>query len=467
MASQSLQTQQTAVQVTGQNLANVNTTGYTRQTADIETSPDVMVTGIGLEGTGAQVLTIQQAVDAVLNNQIQGQQSVNGYWNAQQSALQSVQDNLNEFLSTSNSAATNTSTSTTTSSGLSTLLNNFFGDLQSVATSPTSIPARQSLISDAQTLATTFNQMSSQFGQQDTTLNTRLSNNVDSANQLLSDIAGLNQQISAAEFGGGDANDLVNKQQQDLQNLAQLTDITTSAGANGQVNVSIDGQQLISGDKLLDTLQTYDPGNGNLLVETATGGTPLTLTGGSMQGTIDTRDGTLATLQNSVNTLASTLITQFNSIYTTGFSITGTTGAVFFNGSDATSITVNPTVVNDPSSFQASGSATASGDNSIALQLADLANTAQSGLGGQTFTGSYTQTVGNFGNTLQNANTQVTNQTAVMNMLTTQQQTISGVSIDEEMTHLLTFQQAYEASAELVSTVNQMLGATLAMKSGS
>jgi flagellar hook-associated protein 1 FlgK len=277
----------------------------------------------------------------------------------------------------------------------------------------------------------------------------------------------LNQQISAAEFGGGDANDLVNKQQQDLQNLAQLTDITTSAGANGQVNVSIDGQQLISGDKLLDTLQTYDPGNGNLLVETATGGTPLTLTGGSMQGTIDTRDGTLATLQNSVNTLASTLITQFNSIYTTGFSITGTTGAVFFNGSDATSITVNPTVVNDPSSFQASGSATASGDNSIALQLADLANTAQSGLGGQTFTGSYTQTVGNFGNTLQNANTQVTNQTAVMNMLTTQQQTISGVSIDEEMTHLLTFQQAYEASAELVSTVNQMLGATLAMKSGS
>jgi flagellar hook-associated protein 1 len=467
MAGQSLQTQQTAVAVTGQNLANVNTTGYTRQTADIETSPDVTVTGIGLEGTGAQVLTIQQAVDAVLNNQIQGQQSVNGYWNAQQSALQNVQDNLDEFLNTSNSAATNTSTSTTTSSGLSSLLNNFFNDLQSVATSPTSIPARQSLISDAQSLATAFNQMSSQFGQQDTEMNTTLSNDVDSANQLLSDIAGLNQQIQSTEFAGGDANDLVDKQQQDLQNLAQLTDITTSAGTNGQVNVSIDGQSLVSGNKVLDTLQTYDPGNGNLLVETATGGSPLTLTGGSMQGTIDARNGTLATLQNSVNTLASTLITQFNSIYSTGYSLTGATGGVFFNGSDATSITVNPTLANDPSSFQASGSATASGDNSIALQLADLATAAQSGLSGQTFTGSYVQTVGNFGNALQGANTQVTNQTAVMNMLTAQQQTVSGVSIDEEMTHLLTFQQAYEASAELVSTVNQMLGATLAMKSGS
>jgi flagellar hook-associated protein 1 FlgK len=466
MAGQSLQTQQTGVEVTGQNLANVNTPGYTRQTADIEASPDVTVPGIGLEGTGAQVLTIQQAVDAVLNSQIQGQQSVNGYWNAQQSALQSVQDNLDEFLSTSNSAATNTSTSTTTSSGLSTQLNNFFNDLQSVATSPTSIPARQSLINDAQTLATTFNQMSSQFGQQDTALNTTLSNDVDSANQLLSEIAGLNQQISASEFSGGDANDLIDDQQQDLQNLAQLTDITTSAGTNGQVNVSIDGQQLVSGDKLLDTLQTYDPGNGNLLVETATGGAPLTLTGGSMQGTIDARDGTLATLQNSVNTLASTLIAQFNSIYSTGYSLTGTTGATFFSGSDASSIAVNPALANDPSSFQASGSATASGDNSIVLQLANLATTAQSGLAGQTFTGSYTQTVGNFGNALQSANTQVNNQTAVMNMLTTQQQTVSGVSIDEEMTHLLTFQQAYEASAELVTTVNQMLGATLAMTSG-
>jgi flagellar hook-associated protein 1 len=466
MAGQSLQTQQTAVEVTGQNLANVNTPGYTRQTADIETSPDIEVTGVGPEGTGAEVVSIQQAVDSVLNNQIQGQQSVNGYWNGQQSALQSVQEDLDEFLSTSNTSATNTSTSTTTSSGLSTLLSNFFNDFQSVATSPTSIPARQTLVSDAQNLASAFNEINSELGQQNTALNTTLGDNVTSANQLISGIASLNQQISTAEFGGGNANDLIDEQQQDLQNLAQLTDITTSDGSNGQVNVSIDGQALVTGNQVMNTLQTYDPGNGNLLVQTS-GGTPLTLTGGSMQGTIDARDGTLATLQSSVNTLASTIVSQVNSIYTTGYSLTGSTGATLFNGSDASSIAVNTTLANDPSSFQASGSATASGDNSIALQLAELANTAQSGLGGQTFSGSFNETVGNFGDTVQTANTQVTNQTAVMNMLTNQQQSISGVSIDEEMTNLLTFQQAYEASAELVTTVNQMLGDTIAMKSGS
>src|ERR1700739_4342375 len=100
MAGQSLETQTTAISVTGQNLANVDTTGYTRQTVDIQTSPDISTT-IGPEATGAEADSIQQAVDTLLNGQIQGQQSVSGYWNAQQSALQSVQDDLDEFLSAS------------------------------------------------------------------------------------------------------------------------------------------------------------------------------------------------------------------------------------------------------------------------------------------------------------------------------------------------------------------------------
>ncbi|HEY1790731.1 MAG TPA: flagellar hook-associated protein FlgK [Verrucomicrobiae bacterium] len=461
LAGQSMETQMTGVSVAGQNLANVNTAGYTRQTVDIETSPDIM-TGIGPQGTGAEAVSIQQAVDSLLNGQIQGQQSVNGYWNAQQSGLQSVQDDLNEFLSSNTSSSS--SSGGATSSGLSSLLSNVFNDFQSVATSPTSIGARQTLISDAQSLATAFNQINSGLEQESTTLNTSLSDNVDSANPLLSGIASLNQQISAAQFGGGNANDLLDERQQDLNNLAQLTDITTTNGANGAVNVSIGGQTLVSGNQVSETLQTYDPGNGNLLVQTS-GGVPLTLTGGSMQGTIDARDGTLASLQSSINTLASSLITEVNSVYTTGYGLNGTTGANFFYGSDAASISVNTGLANDPSSFQAAASASTN-DNTVALELANLADAPQSSLQNETFGDSFDQTVGTFGDSLQTANDQVGNQTAVTSMLTNQQSSISGVSLDQEMTNLLSFQQAYEASAELVTTVNQMLGDTLAMKSG-
>jgi len=466
MASRAMQAQMTGVDVTGQNLANVSTTGYTRQTADIQTSPDIS-TSIGEEGTGANVVAIQQAVNSMLNGQIVTQQSSSGYWSAQQSALQSLQTNLNEFLN-GTASTSSTSSDTTSDTGLAGQLSSLFNDFQAVATSPTSISARQELISQAQTLSSTFNQVNSQFNATRTSLNSSLTNDVSSANQLLSGIAQLNGQISSAEFSGGTPNDLLDEQQQDLQNLAQLTNIQTSTGSNGAVDVSIGGQSLVSGDKVLDTLQTYDAsgnGSGQLLVQTATGGVDLTLTGGSIQGTIDTRDGELTTMQNSINMLASSLITQVNSVNSGGYSLTGTTGTDFFTGTNASDISVNQSLVNDPSLLQASGSATASGDNTVALQLADLGSATQSNLNGQTFGDSYGETVAALGDALSNANTQVTNQSAVSTMLSTQQSSVSGVNIDQEMTNLMGFQRAYEASAELVTTVNQMMETLNQMKS--
>jgi flagellar hook-associated protein 1 FlgK len=463
LAARSMQAQMTGVEVAGQNLANVNTTGYSRQRVQLATSPDV-TTGIGPEGTGVTATAIQQIVNQLLNSQVQSQQSTGGYWNGQQSALQSAQNGLDEFLNGSASASSATSVTSDSSTGLAAQLSGLFSAFSAVATSPTSTSARQALVGQAQTLATTFNNVNTQLGSLKTSLNSSLSDNVDSANKLLSGIATLNQQISAAEFSGGTANDLRDEREQDLENLSQLSNITTSTETNGAVDVSIGGQALVTGYKVADTLQTYAAGGGQMLVQTATGGVPLTLTGGSMQGTIDARDGTLATLQNNVNTLAGTLITQVNAIHGGGYSLTGSTGANFFNGTDAATITVNAALAGNPNFIQTSGSATAAGDNSVALQLAQLGSTAQAALGNQTFNDNYDAAVAALGDSLQTANTQVTNQTAVTQMLTTQRSSVSGVSVDEEMTNLMAYQRAYEASAKLVSTVDTLMGDTLAMK---
>lgn len=464
LASRSLQTQMTGLEVTGQNLANVNTTGYSRQRVQITASPD-LVTSIGPEGTGADATSIQQIVSNLLNNQIQSQSSTSGYWNSQQTALQNAQNGLDEFLNGSGAtSSTSSATGTTTDSGLGGQLSALFNAFQSVATSPTSISARQTLIGQAQTVAASFNNINTQLNNVKDSLNTSLSDDVASANQLLSQIATLNSQISTAQFSGGNANDLTDEREQDLENLSQLTNITTSTGSNGAVNVTIGGQALVSGNTVNDTLQTYDPGNGGLLVQTATGKVNLTLTGGSMQGTIDARDGTLAGLQENINNLANSLITQVNSLHSGGYGLTGTTGNSFFNGTDAGTITVNAALAGNPALIQASGSATTPGDNTVALQLAQLASTTQSSLNNQTFNDSYGSTVASLGNALASANTEVSNQATVTNMLNTQRGSISGVNVDEEMTNMMTFQRAYEASAQVVTTVNTMLGDTLAMK---
>src|SRR6202012_1321606 len=97
MAARSMQNQMAGVEVSGQNLANANTTGYSRQTVEIQTSPDVTTT-VGPEGDGSQLVAIQQAVNTLLNSQIQNQQSTGGYWSSQQSALQNMETSLDEFL---------------------------------------------------------------------------------------------------------------------------------------------------------------------------------------------------------------------------------------------------------------------------------------------------------------------------------------------------------------------------------
>jgi len=471
MASRAMQTQMTGVDVTGQNLANVNTPGYSRQTVDIQTSPDIQ-TGIGMVGTGSSAVAVQQAVNTLLNSQIVSQQSSGGYWTAQQSALQSAETSLNEFLN-GTAASSSNSASSTSDTGLGGQLSGLFNAFQSVASSPTSIAARQALISQAQTVASTFNQIDSQLSATRSSLNTSLQSNVSSANTLLAGIAQLNGQIASAEASGGTPNDLLDERQQDLQNLAQLTNIQTSTQANGAVDISIGGQNLVSGAKVADTLQTYDAsgnGSGQLLVQTATGGVDLTLTGGSIQGTIDARDGELATMQSNINTLATNLVSSINGSgqggYSTGYSLTGSTGANFFDGTDASNIAVDASLLDNPSLLQASSSATANGDGSVALQVANLASSSLSSLNSQTLGSYYDGTVAGLGNALQNANTQVTNQTSVSNMLATQQSSVSGVNIDQEMTNLMSFQRAYEAAAELVNTVNQMMITVNGMKTG-
>jgi flagellar hook-associated protein 1 FlgK len=176
------------------------------------------------------------------------------------------------------------------------------------------------------------------------------------------------------------------------------------------------------------------------------------------------RDGALAQLQNSVNTLASQMITQVNGIYSTGYDLNGNTGQNLFTGTDAANIGVNSAVVNDPSTFQASGTAGDSVDNTTVLALAQLGNQSIAGLNGQSFSGSYAGTVEALGSALESVNSQSTSSAAVSSMLTNQRSSESGVSTDEEMTNLITYQKAYEASAELITTLNEMLQTLNAMK---
>jgi flagellar hook-associated protein 1 FlgK len=465
LASRSLQTQRQGSEVAGHNLANVNTPGYARQRLAIETSP-YLPTEIGPQGTGADAVAIRQLRDHLLDRQIQSETSVRGSLESEQKALQLAQSALGQVLDRQATGPEGASAATGAGGqhGLAEDLSELFNAFQSLSTNPTSTSERQALIIKAQNLSTQFNQVAGRLNDLRDLLDDSLESDVNAANLLLSDIAKLNKQIIAAEASGvGQANDLRDMRQLKIEELSKLVKIDTTVNSNGGIDIAVDGQTLVAGQLVLDTLETYDAGANQLLVRT-TGGTALTLLGGSMAGTITARDGEIAALQSDIDTFASLLINEVNAIHSAGYGLNDTTGEDFFTGTDASTVAVNSTLANDPGAIQASGAPGEDGNNQVALQLAQLAQKKHASIGNQTFAENYGQKVSRLGQSLSSANTQLTNQTIVEQMLSRQRDSVSGVSLDEEMTDLIKFQRAFEASARLIVTIDEMLVTVVNLK---
>ena len=198
IGAQSLGVETTESAVAGQNLANVNNPGYAEEQVNLQTD-DPLQTPVGEEGTGVQAVSITEVRDALLDSQIQSEGSVTGSLTSQQSALQEAEAYLNEQLSGSTSAGTSSP------NGLTADLSNFYNALQTLSTDPSNIADRQAVIQSAQQLTQQFNSASSGLATVTSNLNSSIASGVTSANQDLSQIAGLNQQIVLSQASGGSA----------------------------------------------------------------------------------------------------------------------------------------------------------------------------------------------------------------------------------------------------------------------
>lgn len=461
MGARSLRTQRQGLEVAGQNLANVNNPAYARQRLLVQTSLPLS-SALGSQGTGVEAAAIQQIRNTLLDRQIQGELSVGSYLNAQQDAMRSLQRGLGENFDAQVLDATS---SDNANSGLSGGLSKFFSALHDLSASPASTTARQNVIAAAGHLAARFNAADQRIGALTGELNSSVEDGVKAANGLLSSIAQLNRDISSAEgVSGTVANDLRDTRQQKIEQLSKLLNVETATDPSGEMSLSVAGNLVVSGKNVVDQLEAYDVGSGAMMLRLQSAGTPVTPTSGSIQGTIDVRDGAVAGLRQDLNTLAGQMIDSVNTAHRVGFGLDGTTGADFFVGTDAGSIAVNPALVNDVRLIQASGSAGEPGANQVALALSQMRDQSQAGLGQQTFAESYAATLGELRHSLSDLNSRVADQDLMQNYLETRRVSVMGVSIDEEMTDMVKYEKAFQAAARLVATLSQMLDEVVNLK---
>jgi flagellar hook-associated protein 1 FlgK len=451
VALQSLLTQQGALEVTANNIANANTPGYSREVPVLEESPPIL-SGNTMVGTGVTLASVQSVRDNILDLRIDQETS-------QQSSLNSYVDSMNQVQALFNE---------TQGTGLQTDLSNFFNSFQSLATDPTSSSLRQSVLIAGQNLANGFSQTSNNLATIQQGLDQSVLQNVQQVNQLTAQVANLNQQIAMVSNSGDNPGSLEDQRDEDLTNLSNLIDTAVIYSNNGTVTVTTtNGALLVSGDQS-DALTTQ--------INSATGmhdvyaqGTDITSTisGGQLQGLISARDDSVPSTQSSLDNLAASLIAAVNKQQTSGYDLNGAQGLDFFTpftpttaGSNAGAAATMTVALTNPDEVAASSDGT-SGDNSNATALANLQN-AQI-ISGQTAGDYYSNLIDQVGNEVSNSTSEQEAVGLVLQQLTNQQQSVSGVSLDEEATNLITYQQAYEAAARVISTVDELNEATIDM----
>lgn len=335
IGSSALDAAYTALRTTGNNIANVNTPGYTREltsfVAQVETGQGNMYIG-----TGVSVAAVSRVYSDFLAQQTNLAQSQS----SQADTTAQLTNQINNMFSDS-------------TTGLGSAIDNFFTQLQALAGQPDSAATRQTTLSAAQEMAGQFNNAYAQLQTMSQSTSQQIGQQVASVNTLVGQIAGLNHQIELATAGGAQPNQLLDQRNQDILTLNQSIGVTTNSQGDGSVNVYLaNGQPLVVGTQTYTLATGQDPNNPqNVIVGTLSGNTLVALQGGNTGGgaigaLLQFQNTTIPSVEDQIGRLAVTLSSQMNALQAQGTDQNGNAGTAFFS---TPSITVTAATTNTDS----------------------------------------------------------------------------------------------------------------------
>lgn len=454
-ALSSLIAQRQALEVSGQNIANANTVGYTRQRADLTSvealsAPTLYSTGSGV-GNGTRLTGISRLGDMFLDARLRSETSSSSFQAAQATALSRLESTLTEPADT----------------GVSAALAKFWTGWQDVGNTPDDTAARTVLLGNAAALtsqiSTGYRAVETQWNQ----LRTELGTVVTDVNTTATAVADLNEQIRSILVSGGSANELVDQRSQLVTTLSGLVGATAREREDGTLDVMVAGNALVRGNRAeeIAVVGAYTMAGGigeppvvldPVGMVWADGGTPLSLEGGQLASHVATLSptGTLAAAIGTWNSLATSLSTNVNALHQTGRDLQTppTTGNDFFALAAGTPAALGLSVaVTDPSAVAAADPTRGALDGSWADAISQLASAPGGpdqlwqdfvvGLGVQTKSASQRATV------LEAARSTAENL----------QLSQASVDVDEESVNMLAYQRAYEGAARVLTAMDEML----------
>jgi len=438
IAVQALMAEQGALDVTTNNISNVNTPGYSRELAVFQEAPPIQEGNV-VYGTGVTLAQFQSVRDQMLQLRMYEETAQQGDSQAQLNSLSQIQTNFAD-----------------PSQGVGGALTAFFNSLSQLSTNPTDPNARQQVLTAANNLAAAFHQSAAALGQVQTAMDQTVPQTVSQINQLTSQIAQLNAQVAQMQGLGQDPGTTQDQRDQLVQQLSQLTDVSVTQTDHGITITTANGVPLVVGGQSFALQSGAASGNGLQGVFAAGQDITSQIQGGTLGGTIQVRDSVIPNLLSQLDTLASQFTASFNSANQAGFDLSGNPGGNFFTPQAAVSGAASSfgVAITDPSLIAASLDGSAGSNGNVTKMLAVQGQPLPEGVTPMSAYANLVLAVGNYG---ANAQANVTASGASLQQLTDERNAISGVSLDEESTNMIQYQRAYEAAARVVTTVDSML----------
>jgi flagellar hook-associated protein 1 FlgK len=449
LGKRALDAEQLALHTTSQNIANASTPGYSRQSAVmVETNPFTVVqanmTTPGQLGTGVKVSEFTRARDMLLEGQVRQETSTASNLDSQVKYLGQVESVIQE----------------PTDSSIGTALSNFWGSWQDLSANPEDTAARNSVLGRAQQLVDTLKSKDTNLSELQTSTDQEFRTQVQQINSLGSKIRDLNVQINQEVGVGLQPNDLMDQRDQALSDLSKITNCQVQQMGNGLTSVTISGHTLVQDGIFVPISVTNDALNNNYAKATwSDDNTDVTFSDGQMKGLTEIRDTYIPSYRTSLNDLAQGLMATINPLHAAGYAYNAAapSGEAFFSGTGLQDMAVNPTLVGNPAGLAVATNPSAPGDGTNALAIAQQQNALTMSGGTLTLDSFYQSFVAQIGLDSQSQTQSQSNQTAVVQSLTTQQQSISGVNLDEEMSNLMKYQEAYNAAARIITTMDDLV----------
>ena len=476
IASQALAAQQLALQVTSNNMANATTPGYHVESANLTENaptPDSIMPST-LLGNGVTVTAVTRATNAFLSSSVRNQTSAVGYYTALTQGVNQVQNVFQE----------------PQQGGLAETMNQFNQSWLTLSQNPTSLTARQGVIQNGQTLASTLNNMQGTLSTVENGVNKNITTQVQQVNQLAQQIAQMNKQIATVSTSGQQPNDLLDQRGQLLTQLSQLTNVSYANGPANSLDVYIGSHPLVTGEQTyqINVAQVPVPNSSGVSTFTADQPTwadnkaPVQIQSGSLAGNMALvysqtvsgstggaiTPGYLTGYGQSLDALTLALANTVNNAQAAGYNLSGTksvgttgTPVPFFNGTTAGTITVNPNLT--PAQLGAASTAASPGDGTNAQNLFNTLSNGNLTIGAATATlsGYYQSLVGQVGLNGQNANNQLSDGKSTLTSLNNALQSSTGVNLNQQAVNMIQEQQTYQAAAKMVAAQQSIIQSLL------